>query len=69
MSDDSTASYAFDAEPGEHLLFLGAVITIVADGTDTGGALTVTETTRRRATRTTSTPIHPASCSTFSAGR
>lgn len=42
MSDESLGSYAFDAESGEHVLFLGAVITIVADGTATDGALTVT---------------------------
>ncbi len=42
MSEDPRGSYAFDAESAEHIAFLGAVITIVADGTATDGALTVT---------------------------
>lgn len=43
MSDDPPGRYSFDAESAEHYLFLGAVVTIVVDGTATDGALTVTE--------------------------
>lgn len=43
MSEDQSDRYAFDAGSAEHVLFLGAVITIVADGAATGGTLTVTE--------------------------
>jgi len=43
MSEEETERYSFDEESTEHLLFLGAVVSIVADGTATGGALTVTE--------------------------
>lgn len=43
MSEDPPDRYAFDAESGEHLLFLGAIVTIVADGTATDETLTVTE--------------------------
>ena len=39
---ETPGRYVFDAESSEHLLFLGAVVTIVADGSDTDGALTVT---------------------------
>lgn len=43
VPNDNSAQYAFDATSAEHVLFLGAIITIVADSDDTGGALTVTE--------------------------
>ena len=43
MSNDSTRQYSFDGNSAEHYLFLGAVITIVANDTVTDGALTVTE--------------------------
>jgi len=43
MSEEETERYSFDEESTEHLLFLRAVVGIVADGTATGGALTVTE--------------------------
>jgi len=43
MSDEETERYSFDEESSEHFLFLEAVVSIVADGTSTGGALTVTE--------------------------
>lgn len=43
MSDDSTSQYSFDGDSAEHYLFLGAVITIVTDGTATDDSLTVTE--------------------------
>lgn len=43
MSDDSTSQYSFDEDAAEHYLFLGAIITIVSDGTATDGSLTVTE--------------------------
>jgi hypothetical protein len=49
---------ASDVESAEHLQFLGAVITVVADGDDTSGALTVTQIDAPRATRTTSTRSH-----------
>lgn len=42
MSADPTAQFSFDADSAEHYQFLGAVITIVVDGTTTDGALTVT---------------------------
>ena len=43
MSEDPIDHYSFDAESTEHYLFLGAVISIVADSTTTEGVLTVTE--------------------------
>ena len=43
MSDAKPGRFSFDAESAEHYLFLGAVITVVTDGTATGGAVTVTE--------------------------
>ena len=43
MSDDSTSQYSFDEDAAEHYLFLGAIITIVTDGSETDGSLTVTE--------------------------
>lgn len=43
MSRDSTSQYGFDSDSTEHYLFLGAIITIVADDTATDGVLTVTE--------------------------
>ena len=42
MTDDPIDKYSFNVDAAEHYLFLGAVITIVADGTTTDGALTVT---------------------------
>jgi len=38
MSEEETERYSFDEESTEHLLFLRAVVSIVADGTATGGA-------------------------------
>lgn len=43
MPGDASDSFAIDSDRAEHVLFLGAVITIVADGEATDGALTVTE--------------------------
>jgi quercetin dioxygenase-like cupin family protein len=43
MSEEEIERYSFDEESTEQFLFLGAVVSIVADGTATGGALTVTE--------------------------
>lgn len=45
MTRDNTSHHAFDAdaESAERLLFLGAVITIIADAADTDGVLTITE--------------------------
>lgn len=43
MSPHPSGPYTFEAESAEHYLFLGAVVTIVADGTATEGTLTVTE--------------------------
>lgn len=43
MADDSSRHYSFDSNSAEHYLFLGAIITIVTDGTETDGSLTVTE--------------------------
>lgn len=43
MPSDTPVSFTFDSENAEHLLFLGAVITVVADGEATDGTLTVTE--------------------------
>ena len=43
MSDAPSRRHSFGAETAEHYLFLGAVISIVAEGSETEGALTVTE--------------------------
>lgn len=43
MPEEETERYSFDEESTEHVLFLGAVVSIVADGTMTGGVVTVTE--------------------------
>ncbi|WP_435075593.1 cupin domain-containing protein [Halorubrum sp. HHNYT27] len=43
MSDDSTGQYSFGGDSAERYLFLGAIITIVTDGTATDGSVTVTE--------------------------
>ena len=43
MSRDPTGPFAFDADSAEHYAFLGAVVTIVADGSTTEGTVTVTE--------------------------
>jgi len=38
MSEEEIERYSFDEESTEQFLFLGAVVSIVADGTATGGA-------------------------------
>jgi hypothetical protein len=63
--DESPNGFDVDVESAEHLRFLGAVITIVADGEDTRGALTVTQTDAPLATRTTSTRTHLTNCSGY----
>jgi len=70
MSEEETERYSFDEESTEHLLFLGAVVSIVADGTATGGAPSLSpRSTLRRAMKITFIRTRPMNYSTSSVGR